>query len=194
MLGNWRVLTFAVAIVVITGSRISLADDQKESLFDTPADKATELRVQAEMLAKAGDFITADEMFVRSIKVAYSDSNHRARDWSLLLIATAQARAGSIYAGLETANAIKTEKYQHWALRDIAPLQAASGDVDGALETAGSISIEKVRAEALGSIAISQARSGSVNTAGVIADRITEPATKARAYAVITRAMASTSR
>jgi hypothetical protein len=165
-----------------------LAADQAGEQLVPPSNRATELRVQAEILAKSGDFITADEMFVRSIEFAHADADPQAWDWSLLFIATAQARAGSIYAGLETAGTIQTEAYQVWALRDIAPMQAASGDVDGALGTAASIPEEDARAHALGGIAIARARVGDLDRAAVIAGGITEPGIRARAYTAITRA------
>jgi hypothetical protein len=155
---------------------------------------ATDLRVQAATLAKAGDFIIADEMFNRSIEVARSVDDPKSRDWTLLFIATAQARAGSIYAGIETANSIETETYQYWALGDIAPMQAAGGDLPGALETAGAIPEGDTQARTYGGIAIQQARFGDVMQAGIIADKITEPSFKFQAYVAIIRAMAQAGR
>lgn len=189
-----KLLTALGVAAVALGSPVRLAADPVEGVFDAPSVRATELRVQAEIFAKSGDFITADEVFVRSIELARSDTNPRDRDWCLMFIATAQARAGSVYAGLETAAAIQIKAYRVWALRDIAPIQAASGDVDGALETAAGISEDRARAHALGGIAIEQARAGNLDHAGVIAQDITEPGTQARVYAAITRARVTLAR
>lgn len=179
-------LWFATAFFVHS----SLAAEEKVASNDPDAGRATELRVQAATLATSGDYISAEEMFSRSIEVARQVDDTKSRDWTLLFIATAQARAGGIHAGIETANSIETEAYQNWALRDIAPIQAATGDLSGALETVRNISREGVRAHALGGIAVSQARAGDIMGAGVIADKIEEPGMKARAYAAITRARA----
>lgn len=183
-------LSAALCFLAVFAERPSCAAEEGAAPDDTAVERATELRVQATTLAKSGDFITADELFSRSIEVARTVGDAKSRDWTLLFIATAQARAGSVYAGIETANTIETEAYQIWALSDIAPIQAAAGDLSGALEMATKLPHESARARALGSIAIGQARKGDVSQAGLIANGITEPAMKARAYAEITRAMA----
>lgn len=179
----------AVAFVLVAGTA-QAEQEELDGSHEQAVKQATELRVQATALAKAGDFITADEKFTQSLDIARSVGDRRSRDWTLLFIATAQARAGSVYAGIETANSIETEAYQMWALEDIAPIQAASGDLAGAFETAQAIPEGEVRANAYGEIAIQQARLGDIMQAGLTADKITVPETKFRAYVAITNAMA----
>jgi hypothetical protein len=186
-----------VVLTLFLGLSVRPALAEQEGLaasIDTAVKQATDLRLQATTLAKSGDFITADEMFTQSIEIARSVDDAKSRDWTLLFIATAQARAGSIYAGIDTANSIEVEAYQHWALADIAPIQAAGGDLNGALETASNIPEGDTRSRAYGGIAIHQARLGQVMQAGIIADKISEPDVKFRAYVAITRAMAAQGR
>ncbi|HIF09819.1 MAG TPA: hypothetical protein EYQ81_08220 [Sneathiellales bacterium] len=180
-----------VAIGLVLGTGSAWSEQKVGATTDGLAVKqATDLRIQAVMLARSGDFITADEMFSHSIELALSVDDPRIRDWTLLFIATAQARAGSVYAGIETANSIETSAYQHWALGTIAPIQAASGDLTGALETVDTIPVGYTRARAYGGIAVQQAHLGDSMQAGMIADIISAPDVKFHAYVAITRAMA----
>ena len=188
-----RAIFLTVAVAALIGLFVGSVFADQETLaaeFDGAVEHATGLRVHATILAKAGDFITADEVFTQSIEVARSVSDPRSRDWTLMFIATAQARAGSVYAALDTAKSIEIEAYQHWALRDIAPMQAAAGDLSGALETASIIPAGDTQSRAFGRIALQQVQRGDVMLASLTVDRITVPEVKFRTYVAITRAMA----
>ena len=143
---------------------INLALQEAKSI-DESLDRAAGLREIGKAQAEAGDLSAANKSFAAAIKAASSVGGTLRSVRALILsgIATAQARAGEIAGGLQTAYGIQDTLTRVGALRLIARVQIEAGDLQAARQTfAASIDAAGSHAYTLTNIAIVQAESGDI--------------------------------
>ena len=136
------------------------ANSIDESFF-----RAAGFREIGKAQAEAGDLSAAKQSFAAAIKAASSIGGtlRSVRAEILHGIATAQARAGDIAGGLQTANGIHNVFTRAGALRLIAGVQVEAGDLQAARQTfASAVDAAGSHAHTLSGIATAQANAGDL--------------------------------